>query len=96
MREAANRYGVEPLITDDYLEVEAAVEALQPDLVLGSQMERHSASAVGVPCAVISPPAHILNFPLGYAPFIGYDGAKMGKATSAWMAECAAGRTDEG
>jgi light-independent protochlorophyllide reductase subunit B len=24
---------------------------------------------------VISPPAHILNFPLGYAPFMGYDGA---------------------
>jgi light-independent protochlorophyllide reductase subunit B len=43
--------------------------------MFGSQMERHSASAVGVPCAVISPPAHILNFPLGYAPFMGYDGA---------------------
>ena len=43
--------------------------------MFGSQMERHSASAFGVPCAVISPPAHILNFPLGYAPFVGYDGA---------------------
>ena len=38
-------------------------------------MERHSASRFGVPCAVISPPAHVLNFPLGYAPFLGYDGA---------------------
>jgi light-independent protochlorophyllide reductase subunit B len=43
--------------------------------MFGSQMERHSASALGVPCAVVSPPAHILNFPLGYAPFVGYDGA---------------------
>jgi light-independent protochlorophyllide reductase subunit B len=43
--------------------------------MFGSQMERHSASRFGVPCAVISPPAHILNFPLGYAPFLGYDGA---------------------
>jgi light-independent protochlorophyllide reductase subunit B len=43
--------------------------------MFGSQMERHSASEFGVPCAVVSPPSHILNFPLGYAPFIGYDGA---------------------
>jgi light-independent protochlorophyllide reductase subunit B len=43
--------------------------------MFGSQMERHSASRFGVPCAVISPPVHILNFPLSYAPFIGYDGA---------------------
>jgi len=28
-----------------------------------------------VPCAVISPPCHVLNFPLGYAPMLGYDGA---------------------
>jgi light-independent protochlorophyllide reductase subunit B len=38
-------------------------------------MERHSASRFGVPCAVISPPAHVLNFPLGHAPFLGYEGA---------------------
>ncbi len=63
------------LVTDDYREVERAIERTRPDIMFGSQMERHSASAVGVPCAVVSPPAHILNFPLGYAPFIGYDGA---------------------
>jgi light-independent protochlorophyllide reductase subunit B len=63
------------LITDDYREVARAIDRTRPDIMFGSQMERHSASALGVPCAVVSPPAHILNFPLGYAPFIGYDGA---------------------
>jgi light-independent protochlorophyllide reductase subunit B len=63
------------LISDDYREVARAIDRTRPDIMFGSQMERHSASAFGVPCAVVSPPAHILNFPLGYAPFIGYDGA---------------------
>lgn len=65
----------EVLVTDDFHEVAAAIDRTRPDIVFGSQMERHSASRVGVPCAVISPPAHILNFPLGYAPLLGYDGA---------------------
>jgi light-independent protochlorophyllide reductase subunit B len=63
------------LVTDDYREVAREIDATRPDIMFGSQMERHSASGFGVPCAVISPPAHILNFPLGYAPFMGYDGA---------------------
>ena len=63
------------LVTSDYREVAAAIDRTRPDIVFGSQMERHSASGFGVPCAVISPPAHILNFPLSYAPFVGYDGA---------------------
>ena len=63
------------LVTDDFRTVAKTIDETRPDIVFGSQMERHSASAFGVPCAVISPPAHILNFPLGYAPFIGYDGA---------------------
>jgi light-independent protochlorophyllide reductase subunit B len=63
------------LVTDDYREVARAIDRTRPDIMFGSQMERHSASAFGVPCAVISPPSHILNFPLGYAPFVGYDGA---------------------
>ncbi|GAC1304092.1 MAG: ferredoxin:protochlorophyllide reductase (ATP-dependent) subunit B [Vulcanimicrobiaceae bacterium] len=63
------------LVTDDYRAVAAAIDRTRPDIMFGSQMERHSASAFGVPCAVVSPPSHILNFPLGYAPFAGYDGA---------------------
>ncbi|MDU6376846.1 MAG: nitrogenase component 1, partial [Bradyrhizobium sp.] len=49
IREAAAVYGVEPLITDDYLEVEARVGELRPELVLGTQMERHIAKRLGIP-----------------------------------------------
>jgi light-independent protochlorophyllide reductase subunit B len=77
VREAAKKYGVEPLITDDYLEVEAAVEALQPDLVLGSQMERHIAKRLRVPCAVISGPVHVQDFPARYSPHMGFEGANV-------------------
>jgi len=63
------------LVTADYRAVAAEIDRTRPDIVFGSQMERHSASSFGVPCAVVSPPSHILNFPLGYAPFIGYEGA---------------------
>ncbi|MCE9656981.1 MAG: ferredoxin:protochlorophyllide reductase (ATP-dependent) subunit B [Burkholderiales bacterium] len=75
VREAAKKYGVEPLISDDYLEVEAQVEALQPDLVLGSQMERHIAKRLRVPCAVISGPVHVQDFPARYSPQMGFEGA---------------------
>jgi light-independent protochlorophyllide reductase subunit B len=77
VREAAKKYGVEALITDDYLEVEAAVEALQPDLVLGSQMERHIAKRLRVPCAVISGPVHVQDFPARYSPQMGFEGANV-------------------
>ena len=63
VREAAQRYGVEALITDDYLEVEAQVAELQPELVLGTQMERHIAKRLGIPCAVISAPVHVQDYP---------------------------------
>ncbi len=63
MREAAKLYGVEPLITDDYLEVEAQVHELHPELVLGTQMERHIAKRQGIPCAVISAPISRPGFP---------------------------------
>ncbi|MFN8985617.1 MAG: ferredoxin:protochlorophyllide reductase (ATP-dependent) subunit B, partial [Burkholderiales bacterium] len=47
IREAAKLYEVEPLISDDYLEVEARIAELQPELVLGTQMERHIAKRLG-------------------------------------------------
>ena len=77
VREAAKKYGVEALITDDYLDVEAAVEALQPDLVLGSQMERHIAKRLRVPCAVISGPVHVQDFPARHSPQMGFEGANV-------------------
>jgi light-independent protochlorophyllide reductase subunit B len=77
IREAAKLYGVEPLITQDYLEVEAKVLELTPELVLGSQMERHIAKRLGVPCAVISAPVHVQDFPARYAPQMGFEGANV-------------------
>ena len=77
LREAAKLYGVEPLITDDYLEIEAAVAELQPELVLGTQMERHIAKRLGIPCAVISAPVHVQDFPARYAPQMGFEGANV-------------------
>jgi light-independent protochlorophyllide reductase subunit B len=77
VRDAAAIYGVEPLITDDYLEVEARVAELQPELVLGTQMERHIAKRLGIPCAVISSPVHVQDFPARFSPQMGFEGANV-------------------
>ncbi|MBS0393394.1 MAG: ferredoxin:protochlorophyllide reductase (ATP-dependent) subunit B [Proteobacteria bacterium] len=77
VREAAAHYGIEALITDDYLEVEARVAELQPELVLGTQMERHIAKRLGIPCAVISAPVHVQDFPARYSPQMGFEGANV-------------------
>ena len=77
VRDAAKLYGIEALITDDYLDVEAQVAELQPELVLGTQMERHIAKRLGVPCAVISAPMHVQDFPARHAPQMGFEGANV-------------------
>jgi light-independent protochlorophyllide reductase subunit B len=77
VRDAAKLYGVEALITDDYLQVEAQIRALHPELILGTQMERHIAKRLGVPCAVISAPVHVQDFPARYAPQMGFEGANV-------------------
>ena len=77
VREAAARYGLEALISDDYLEVEERIATLEPDLVLGTQMERHVAKKLGVPCAVISAPVHVQDFPARYSPQMGFEGANV-------------------
>ncbi len=77
VREAAALYGVEALITDDYLEVEARIAELNPELVLGTQMERHVAKRLGIPCAVISAPVHVQDFPARYSPQMGFEGANV-------------------
>ncbi|MDG5749045.1 ferredoxin:protochlorophyllide reductase (ATP-dependent) subunit B [Qipengyuania sp. XHP0207] len=77
VRAAAALYGVEPLITDDHLEVEEAIAAAQPELVLGTQMERHIAKRLGLPCAVISSPVHVQDFPARYSPQMGFEGANV-------------------
>ncbi|MEL6373920.1 MAG: ferredoxin:protochlorophyllide reductase (ATP-dependent) subunit B [Pseudomonadota bacterium] len=77
VRAAAERYGLKALITDDYLDVERAIEELRPELVLGTQMERHIAKRQGIGCAVISAPVHVQDFPARYAPQMGYEGANV-------------------
>ncbi|TFU03102.1 ferredoxin:protochlorophyllide reductase (ATP-dependent) subunit B [Polymorphobacter arshaanensis] len=77
IRDAAKLYGLEPLITDDYLAVEEAIQALQPELVLGTQMERHIAKRLRIPCAVISAPVHVQDFPARYSPQMGFEGANV-------------------
>jgi light-independent protochlorophyllide reductase subunit B len=77
VRQAAAHHGVEALISDDYLEVEARIAELQPELVLGTQMERHVAKRLGIPCAVISAPVHVQDFPARYSPQMGFEGANV-------------------
>ena len=77
VREAAALYGLEALISDDYLEIEAHIANLNPELVLGTQMERHIAKRLGVPCAVISAPVHVQDFPARYSPQMGFEGANV-------------------
>ncbi len=63
------------LVTTRFQEVTARIEALMPDLVCGTQMERHSCRKLDVPVMVIAPPTHIENHLLGYTPILGFAGA---------------------
>jgi light-independent protochlorophyllide reductase subunit B len=77
LREAAQGYGLQALISEDYLEVEQAISEAQPDMVLGTQMERHIAKRLGIACAVISAPVHVQDFPARYSPQMGFEGANV-------------------
>jgi light-independent protochlorophyllide reductase subunit B len=77
VRAAASALSLEALISDDYLQVEAAIADAAPELVLGTQMERHSAKRLGIPCAVISTPLHVQDVPARYAPQMGWEGANV-------------------
>ncbi|MDG5487732.1 ferredoxin:protochlorophyllide reductase (ATP-dependent) subunit B [Sphingomonas sp. BGYR3] len=77
VRAAARQLGLEPLITDDHLVVEQAIKDAQPELVLGTQMERHIAKRFAIPCAVISAPVHVQDFPARHSPQMGFEGANV-------------------
>jgi light-independent protochlorophyllide reductase subunit B len=77
VRAAAAELGLEALITDDYLVVEKAMGEAAAELVLGTQMERHSAKRLGLPCAVISSPLHVQDVPARYSPQMGWEGANV-------------------
>jgi light-independent protochlorophyllide reductase subunit B len=50
------------------------IARVEPTVIFGTQMERHVGKRLDIPCGVISAPVHIQNFPLGYRPFLGYEG----------------------
>ena len=77
VRALAKSLGLEAVISDDYLAVEAAIAEAQPELVLGTQMERHVAKRLGIACAVISSPVHVEDFPARYSPQMGFEGANV-------------------
>lgn len=64
----------EILITEDHTEVGDMIARIEPSAIFGTQMERHIGKRLDIPCGVISSPVHIQNFPLGYRPFLGYEG----------------------
>jgi light-independent protochlorophyllide reductase subunit B len=73
-REQVNGFCDQILITDDHTQVGDTIAQLEPAAIFGTQMERHVGKRLDIPCGVISAPVHIQNFPLGYRPFLGYEG----------------------
>ncbi|KAH7425872.1 hypothetical protein KP509_11G075200 [Ceratopteris richardii] len=64
----------ETIITEDHTEIGDTIAQIEPSAIFGTQMERHIGKRLDIPCGVISSPVHIQNFPLGYRPFLGYEG----------------------
>ena len=73
-REQVQGFCDEVLITDDHTHVGDMIARIEPAAIFGTQMERHIGKRLDIPCGVISAPVHIQNFPLGYRPFLGYEG----------------------
>jgi light-independent protochlorophyllide reductase subunit B len=62
-------------VTDVFQHVARRIADLSPELVCGTQMERHACRKLDIPCLVIAPPTHIENHLLSYRPVLGFDGA---------------------
>ena len=73
-REQVDGFCDEVLITDDHTQVADMISRIEPATIFGTQMERHIGKRLDIPCGVISAPVHIQNFPLGFRPFLGYEG----------------------
>jgi light-independent protochlorophyllide reductase subunit B len=73
-REEVQGFCDEVLITDDHTQVGDMIARIEPATIFGTQMERHIGKRLDIPCGVISAPVHIQNFPLGYRPYLGYEG----------------------
>ncbi len=73
-KEEVKDYCDEILISDDNAEIGNAIARLEPGAIFGTQMERHVGKRLDIPCGVIASPIHVQNFPIGYKPFLGYEG----------------------
>nr|YP_010881334.1 protochlorophyllide reductase ChlB subunit [Moerckia flotoviana]WIA67286.1 protochlorophyllide reductase ChlB subunit [Moerckia flotoviana] len=73
-KERVQNFCDEILVTDDHTKVGDMIARVEPSAIFGTQMERHIGKRLDIPCGVISSPVHIQNFPLGYRPFLGYEG----------------------
>jgi light-independent protochlorophyllide reductase subunit B len=74
-RNEVSEYCDQVLISEDNAEIADAIAKLEPAAIFGTQMERHIGKRLNIPCGVIAAPIHIQNFPLGYKPFVGYEGS---------------------
>ncbi|MCM1983858.1 ferredoxin:protochlorophyllide reductase (ATP-dependent) subunit B [Lyngbya confervoides] len=69
-----SEYCDQVLISDNHAEIGDAIARTEPAAIFGTQMERHVGKRLQIPCGVISSPVHIQDFPVGYKPFLGYEG----------------------
>ncbi len=73
-RKEVGEYCEEILITEDHALIGDAIARVEPSAIFGTQMERHVGKRLNIPCGVIAAPIHVQNFPIGYKPFLGYEG----------------------
>ncbi|NJN85729.1 MAG: ferredoxin:protochlorophyllide reductase (ATP-dependent) subunit B [Leptolyngbyaceae cyanobacterium SL_7_1] len=74
-REQVSEYCDEVIISEDNGAIGDAIARVEPSAIFGTQMERHVGKRLNIPCGVIAAPIHIQNFPIGYKPFLGYEGS---------------------
>ncbi|MGK7891870.1 MAG: ferredoxin:protochlorophyllide reductase (ATP-dependent) subunit B [Leptolyngbyaceae cyanobacterium] len=74
-REQVSEYCDEVLVSSDHGAIGDAIARIEPAAIFGTQMERHVGKRLNIPCGVIAAPIHIQNFPVGYRPYLGYEGA---------------------
>ncbi|MFO7031750.1 ferredoxin:protochlorophyllide reductase (ATP-dependent) subunit B [Limnospira fusiformis CCALA 023] len=73
-KQEVSEYCDQVLVSDDHGAIADAIANIEPAAIFGTQMERHVGKRLNIPCGVIAAPIHIQNFPIGYKPFLGYEG----------------------
>jgi len=74
-RQQVGEYCDEILVSEDNGAIADKIATIEPAAIFGTQMERHVGKRLDIPCGVIAAPIHIQNFPVGYRPFLGYEGS---------------------